>query len=335
MNFRSVLIAIVSLGMGAALLALLVAVSGVRLHDVLSRLATMDRLAFFRLTILIAVNAFLSSQKWRLTDRVMRRTTDAGLSRFESFALTSMGTALGQVLPVQVSMPIVRTLGTWIHGRALRRGTLGTFFEQAFDVMFVCFLMIASAGTHLLHGGPVMWSMIAVPAAVLAIVCAGTMLNLVRRLTGWMQLDAANSSRWRQYAAQLNQSGLLEPGLGRKLMSLSAVRFLVLVLMAGETTAAIHAGLPLWHLAAAMPFAVLATAFGITPGGLGLTEFTYAGVLSAFGTPLAVTTQWALANRLLVSAGSIAIGVLQLPFFFAFRATARRPIADSAARLRH
>ena len=74
-----------------------------------------------------------------------------------SFALTSTGVALGQILPVQVSMSAARTLGTYFHGRAFKRGTGGTLFEQSFDVLIVGFLVIASGLTRFIAGGGMMW----------------------------------------------------------------------------------------------------------------------------------------------------------------------------------
>jgi uncharacterized membrane protein YbhN (UPF0104 family) len=324
-NFRSALLAIASLVAGLALLGLLVFFSGMHLKEVLSRLIGIDKLACLRLALLTAVNTFLSSQKWRVADRAIRHTSDGSPSQFESFALSSIGTALGQVLPVQVSMSIARTIGTHKHGRAFQRGTLGTLFEQSFDLLFICFLMIASAATYLLHGGWIMWLAIAVPSAGLAMISAGAILAILKRLATKVSPEGASATRWRRFVAELRDSALLEPKLGRTLMLLSGLRFVTLILMAGQTTAAIHANVPLWHLAATMPFAVLATATGITPGGLGITEFTYAGILRAFGTPIAVATQWAVVNRLLVSASSIVVALLLLPFFAAFRTTPGEP----------
>ena len=332
MSLRSGALAAVSLAVGAALLALLVKVSGLHLQEMLLRFSAMDRLAFVRLTCLMAVNALLSSLKWRVTDRAIRRTSDGSPSHFDSFVLSAMGSALAQVLPAQISMSLVRTLGTRIHGRAFQRGTLGTLFEQSFDVWFGCSLMIASVATYLWHGGIAIWLALSVIVAVVAIAAAGTILGFLRRLASKAQTDGANASGWRRLAIKLSNSALLEPALGRKLMFLSALRFIIFVLMAGETSTAVHAGVPLWHLGVAMPFAVFSAAAGITPGGLGISEFTYAGVLRALGTPLAVSTQWALANRLLISAGYLVLAAVLLPLFFAFRSRPVDAPSESLAR---
>jgi uncharacterized membrane protein YbhN (UPF0104 family) len=109
--------------------------------------------------------------------------------------------------------------------------------------------------------------------------------------------------------SELHHSGLLNADLARKLVALSTLRFVVLVLMAGETTEAIGANVPLWHLAAAMPFVVFSNAIAITPGGLGVNEITCATALSFFGTALPAGAQWALANRVLMAVASFAVAI--------------------------
>jgi len=112
--------------------------------------------------------------------------------------------------------------------------------------------------------------------------------------------------------AGLQQSGLLNPSLARQLMSLSAARFAIQVLMAGETAQAIGVHIPLWHLAAAMPFVIIACVIVVTPGGLGVNELSYATTLHLFGTPLNVGAQWALANRVLVASSCFVVAACAL-----------------------
>jgi uncharacterized membrane protein YbhN (UPF0104 family) len=331
MNLRSVLLTLVSLILGVALVALLAVASGVGWHTFVVSLGTIDPMVLGRLSLLFALNTYLSSMKWRLTDRVVRGPADAALPRSTAFALTSIGVALGQVLPIQLSMSLARTLGTWVYGRALRRGTLGTLFEQAFDFLILCFLTVASASTRLLHGGAAMWLASALFMSLFAVWGVGAVMNSVRRLTTHIASNGANLARWRRLMIELHQSGLLQPHLARQLMAISTIRFAVLVLMASQTTAAIHADIPLWHLAATIPFALLAAVVGITPGGLGVTEFTYAAVLSLFGTPLAVTTQWAIANRLLSSASAFVIATIGSAVLFSDKARQRVPTSHDTA----
>jgi uncharacterized membrane protein YbhN (UPF0104 family) len=109
--------------------------------------------------------------------------------------------------------------------------------------------------------------------------------------------------------ASLEHSGLLSPGLARQLMALSIARFAVQVLMAAQTAEAIGVRIPLWHLAAAMPFVIIACVILVTPGGLGVNELSYATTLRMFGTPLNVGAQWAVSNRVLVASSCFVVAV--------------------------
>jgi uncharacterized membrane protein YbhN (UPF0104 family) len=309
MKFRSAALAVLSIASGIGLIILLVRVSGVDWRAMLRQLALVNPHSLLFLAVLMAANTFISAMKWRLMDDVLRHPDDPPVPKMVAFGVTSLGVALGQLLPVQISVSLARTLGTWRTGRALRRGTLGTLCEQGFDFLTVCFLALASVVTYLLRGGPKMWITLALASTGIALIVMGAIVRLLFRLTLSMRTEGAE---WRRQLAEMRDSGLLEPKLARRLIVLSSLRFLGLVLMADQTTRAIHLALPMWHFAFAMPFVILAAAIGLTPGGLGLTEFTYTGILKLLGTPLAVASQWALANRLLTFTASIGVAVLGL-----------------------
>ena len=71
-------------------------------------------------------------------------------------------------------------------------------------------------------------------------------------------------------------------------MVLSTLRFSVVVLMSIQTAEAIGLHIPVWQMAAAIPFVVFASVIALTPGGLGVNELTSVSALRVFGTPLAV-----------------------------------------------
>jgi uncharacterized membrane protein YbhN (UPF0104 family) len=284
------------------LIVLLIKISKLDLRVTLQQLRSVSWLSFTKLVLLTTLHVYLSNLKWRRVDASLRHASDSAPSRTMSFALTSTGVALGQILPVQLSMSAARTLGTYFHGRALKRGTGGTLFEQAFDVLIVGFLAIASGVTRFYRGGGMMWTVCAVAMTGFAILAVAPAIQLIRRWV--LSLNArsvAPRNRVLKSIAGLQQSGLLNPALARQLMGLSAARFAIQVLMAGQAAQAIGVHIPLWHFAAAMPFVIIACVIVVTPGGLGVNELSYATTLHLFGTPLNVGAQWALANRVLVA----------------------------------
>ena len=295
------------------LIVLLIKISKLDLHVTVQQLKSVSWISFSKLVLLTAVHVYLSSLKWRRVDASLRRPSDSAPSTTMSFALTSTGVALGQILPVQVSMSAARTLGTYFHGRAFKRGTGGTLFEQAFDVLIVVFLVIASGITRFYRGGGMMWMVCALAMTGIALLALGPVVELIRRQVISLNARAvAPRNRVLKSIAGLQQSGLLKPSLARQLMSLSAARFAIQVLMAGEAAQAIGVDIPLWHLAAAMPFVIIACVIVVTPGGLGVNELSYATTLHLFGTPLNVGAQWALANRVLVASSCFVVAAFAI-----------------------
>jgi uncharacterized membrane protein YbhN (UPF0104 family) len=290
------------------LIVLLIKISKLNLHVTVQQLRIVSWISFTKLVLLTAVHVYLSSLKWRRVDAHLRHSSETAPSRTLSYALTSTGVVLGLILPVQLSMSAARTLGTYFHGRALRRGTGGTLFEQSFDVLIVGFLAIASGITRFYRGGGAMWMTCALGMTGFALLAVGPAVQLVRRqLAAFNARAVGPQNRLLRSIANLPQSGLLKPGLGRELMGLSAARFTIQVLMAGVTADAIGVHIPLWHLAAATPFVIIACVIVVTPGGLGVNELSYATTLHMFGTPLNVGAQWALANRILVTSSCLVV----------------------------
>jgi uncharacterized membrane protein YbhN (UPF0104 family) len=290
------------------LVVLFFKVSKLDLRVTVQQLRSVSWVSFAALVLLTAFHVYLSSLKWRCVDARLRRPADSAPSKTMSFALTSLGVALGQVLPVQLSMSAARTLGTYFHGRALRRGTGGTLFEQTFDVMIVGFLAIASGVTLFFRSGGMVWLACAIAMAGCAMLAVGPVVGVIRgQVAALNARSVPPQNRILRSVAGLQESGLLNATLGRQLMALSLARFTVQVLMAGQAAEAIGVHIPLWHLAAAMPFVIIACVIVVTPAGLGVNELSYATTLHLFGTPLQVGAQWALANRFLVASSCFVV----------------------------
>jgi hypothetical protein len=130
--------------------------------------------------------------------------------------------------------------------------------------------------------------------------CCSTCADTIRKTSYWHPQWLENLLRRAlRFFSNLQNSGLMNPQLARRLVMYSVARFAVVVLMAGETAKAIGAFIPLWHMTAAIPFSCIANVIGLTPGGIGVNELTTSTALHFFGTSMTVATHWALANRLL------------------------------------
>lgn len=302
MTLRRSLLVVASVALAIVLIALLIKVGKIDLRVTLQQLRSVSLISFTKLVLLNGLLVYFSSEKWRSIDAAWRRSSDSVPSRTTSYALTSAGLALGMLLPIQIAMATARTLGTYVHGRPLKRGTAGTLLEQSFDLLVVAFLAVASGATWFYGGGAMMWTLSAVAMTALALLAVGPSIRLIRWLAAsYNAKTAAPQNRIFRSFWELQHSGVLNAGLARRLVMLSVGRFVVVVLMSIQTAAAIGVHIPLWQMAAAIPFVVFASVIALTPGGLGVNELTAVTALKVFGTPLAVGAQWALANRVLVA----------------------------------
>lgn len=282
------------------LLALLVAFSGLDVAGTGRMLFAVRPQAFAEIVLLMGFNSFLAGEKWRLVVLRLERGDASDMPRPLYFALSAIGVALGQVLPIQVSTSLCRWLGSRAYGGyAVTRGVGATLFEQLFDVLVAGLLALVSIVVIATRSGVAVWLIGAILAILAGFALCGVAAPLaagVLRLFGPKWRDR---TRLGQLLANAGASQLLSPGLARRLFILSVLRFAVVVLVAAASADAVSLEIPLWRLAAAFPFGIFATAVALTPGGIGIGEWGLASALFAFGTPLQVGVQWAIACRIL------------------------------------
>jgi uncharacterized membrane protein YbhN (UPF0104 family) len=177
--------------------------------------------------------------------------------------------------------------------------------------------------TRLYSGGGLMWALSAAAAMALAMLAVGPFIRVIRWLAASCAArTAATQSRAGAFLRglfELRHSGLFNAGLARRLVMLSALRFGVVVLMSIQTAEAIGVHIPLWQMAAAIPFVVLASVIALTPGGLGVNELTSVTALKMFGTPLAVAAEWALVNRVLIAVSYFLVAACAAVILYAGR----------------
>jgi hypothetical protein len=323
MTLRRSFLVVASAALAIALIALFIKIGRINVRTTLQQLQSVTWISFAKIAMLNVILVYLSTAKWRSIDAAWRRPSDSVPSRTTSFAITSAGLALGVVLPVQIAMSTARTLGTYVHGGAVKRGTAGTLLEQGFDVFTVAFLAVASGITWLSHGEAMTFTLSAAAALALALLAVEPSIRLIRWLAVRLNASAAvPNNRILRSLWELQHSPLLNAALARRLVVLSALRFVVVVAMSIETAEAVGLHFPPWQMAAAIPFVVIASIIGVTPGGLGVNELALAGALEVFGTPFTIGAQWALANRVIVAASYFFVAACAATLLGARRITA-------------
>ena len=272
-------------------------------------LAEVPPLAFGEVMVLMGFNSFLAGEKWRLIALRLQQDDDRAMPRLLYFAFTSIGVALGQIVPAQFSLVLSRSIGAHLHGgRALSRGATATLFDYFFDLLVAAFFALASVLVLITGGGAIGWALYALLISVAGFVLYGS----AARLVAGAARSLGRHGRLGGFCAAIAVSPLLAPDIGRRLLAISGLRFAVLVLVGWISAQAIGVDLPLWHLAASLPFAIIANALAITPGSLGVNEWTVSSALFALGTPFAVSAQWVVVNRVLVAVAAGLCGIAGL-----------------------
>jgi hypothetical protein len=145
---------------------------------------------------------------------------------------------------------------------------------------------------------------------VLALLAVEPAVRIVRWLAArWKAPVSGPFYRTLRGVWELQHSGILNAGLARRLVILSALRTGVVVLMSIETAEAVGLHIPAWEMAAATPFVSVATIIALTPGGFGINDLAGVGALEVFGTPFTIGAQWVLANRVLLIASYLSLAV--------------------------
>jgi uncharacterized protein (TIRG00374 family) len=304
---RSLVTTIASGAFALVLLLALAMFAQVDLTQLLHLLADIKLLPFSALVALLSLHILLAGEKWRLVYR--RMAPGAELSRRLCFCFTAIGTAAGQVLPMQLATALTRSFCSHlVTGSGAVRGALATVFEQMFDIGVVALCGLASV--YCLWSGDLSrWTAVAGVAIAIGFMLAGPVLGTAATATKWLATaHAMLGGRIGRFGRALAESGLFEERLTRRLFVLSVLRFAVLWLMAIATTHAVGLNVSSAQLAAALPLVVLATVLAVTPGGIGINEWTFAAALTAFGTDFETATQFALINRVLVAAAALMIG---------------------------
>jgi uncharacterized protein (TIRG00374 family) len=261
----------------------------------------------------------LAAVKWRL---VIANTCGASLTLMDATAATALGTLAGQVLPIQLVTPLARALVASRVGIAPGRAVGTSLLEQSFEILVLSCMalaaLIATAGTIALPPAIA----ISAAAAVALTLLVGSALGVSAQLLG--VASAKLSGRVQDFFSKLAQGFASAADLPRLLLlqitGLSFIRYALLaslnILILGELLPNINS----LALFLAFPLVLLVMSLPVFPGGLGVVELTWAGVLVAQGETPATAAEAALALRIVSTFGFF----LAVPLFLTPLLSTRR-----------
>ena len=145
--------------LAAILLALLFEFTDLDLAAIGRLLLGANPRAFAAIVLLLGLNNVLAGEKWRLIAVRVQQDDGRPMPRLLYFAFTSIGVALGQFLPAQLTLVFSRSLGAHLYGgRPLARGAVATLFDYFFDLLVAVFFALSSALVLVSGGGAGTWA---------------------------------------------------------------------------------------------------------------------------------------------------------------------------------
>jgi len=271
--------------------------------------------------VLTCANLALGSLKWLLVLRVSAPNQDLHPRLCEAMLATALGEFVGQAMPVQAGIALARSFASHLGVGGSLRGNLGTtIYEQLFDLIVLCVAACTGLLALTLHLGPIGRAGLILPSILAAVFISLRLPALLAVGARWLGKSPSVErsgffSGFREVAAR--STGISSLAL-LQLTMLSILRYVanlmrVVVLLGalGMWAYAVPAliGFPLIQVAGVVP---------ITPGNLGVIEWTWSAVLMSAGATLGAAALFAVTARMvnIVALSIVTLllaGVLILP----------------------
>lgn len=259
-----------------------------------------------------ATIVLLAAVRWRVLLKAVSPRGETLALRYATAATTSAAIA-GQFLPIQLCTPVIRA---WFASRfdipVLR--SLGTSaLEQTFQLL----VLVSAAGLSVLLLLPTPGWVFDASAAILFMTALVVFVRLSIQLTSKLLTHVADHG-----APLLTRSaGCLRLGVERAaqlpdhiLTSITALSLLGYAVLAALNVLLLStiAGVDILPLLIAYPLVLFLMSLPVFPGGLGVVEATWAGVLAREGLPFDQAVEAALALRVVSTLGFFLIAPLLL-----------------------
>ncbi|MCB9948065.1 MAG: flippase-like domain-containing protein [Rhodospirillaceae bacterium] len=259
--------------------------------------------AWAALVALTAAQFLISAVKWTLVTRRLF-PEDRAVPGIAAVTLyTAVGAVLGIFVTVYVGTVASRALAMrLLHRRGVGRNAAATVLEQGFDVAAMACFAVAAAAVLFLGIGWI-WLVVLPPLFAMA---GGALLLRSRHVVAWLRarLRGAGSARDADTMTTAVDR-LLTARMVAVLLGASGLRFLVLALRVVVVVLAIGQTVPLMDVTLAFPLVQASQLASLTPGNIGIAEWTWVGLLMFQGGTLETAGAFALVLRL---AGLAALG---------------------------
>lgn len=312
---RKVLLTFLSCAVAMAAIVALIKFSGIDLDLIGARLVEVGPGAIVLICLASLAQVGISSIKWRLVLFALKTEPATMPGPQLSLLLASLAGVAAQFLPLFIAAPTLRSVAArYAAGTPVLEGALASAVEQAFDVLAFSLLLLPTLAVFALEfagfkAGFGTWAMIAALTLGAAFLLLGTAsTRMTERLTRNLDLN-------RYAAGAFDAISGIDAALQRRLLWLSLLRYcaiLARVLIVAEVA---DFAIPFVHLVYAHTIVQAAQFASVTPGNLGLTEWTWLGALGFLGHDVAFVVIFSLTLRVVSVVSYALVSVLAAAYF--------------------
>jgi len=284
----------------------------------------------------------VGAAKWRMVSEKMlpRSSSQAGAGFF--FFYSSVGAVLSQVLPAHLSSAAARGAAVKLHyGDSGLKGAISSVYEQGFDLVVPALLVPASVCCLVNDAGLHAWLATALAVVVLTALTLGIAgSRLVGLIQRWLDILGADILFLRPVGRLLasgRKLNLFENRFLLKIFVLAVARYTAHVARAVLVSCAVGLDIAPSDIVMIVPLVQLALIVALTPGSLGISEWSWVGLLVLTGTSLESAGLFAVTHRILMFASLLVTFLLSALAYAAERqlgARALQPVcrADEVGR---
>lgn len=280
---------------GLGIVLVVFSVSGASLGGISKFLQSVSLLTFFAVGLALALTVILAAWKWKIVidDALDDRTLPFG----QATSATATGALLGQVVSIQVGVPIVRAWTARRNGISVHAAVGTSLFEQMIELVTLGFAAIASVVLILTSGN--IW----IAVAALGVLCfCGTfairpILIAGAAVLNWLRLPEFATTFKDRLTNGLKQISKQKSSALGLLMGISLLRYIVIAAVNVGIMIAITPTIDPLLLIVAHPLILLAVSLPFLPAGLGAAELSWVGVLVLQGIDPAQATEIAITHR--------------------------------------
>ncbi|MFV2054387.1 lysylphosphatidylglycerol synthase transmembrane domain-containing protein [Aliiroseovarius sp. YM-037] len=292
---------LISLLLAAVLLAGLTIKSGLTPAGLMQAIGRVPAWAYVLIAFVQGAIIFLAALKWCL----ILSNNGNGLPIREATRATTLGAMGGQVMPIQLVTPVARAWIARKQGIAPARAIGTSLLEQVFEVIALAAMGLAAFVTSVFY-------MTFLASVLLSLMVAITLTLFIRpglalAQSAFAALAKLVSEKFNRFAEGFANARLLSRKLLFHLMGLSMVRYSLLAGLNVFVLGQLAPNVDHMVLLAAYPLVLLLMSLPFFPGGLGVVELTWVGVLVAAGEATASASEAAIALRIISTFGFLLI----------------------------